>query len=139
MNKPLFFLVFAVLLSSCSSKKAPKDLSQLEGYWEIEKAVFAEGQEKMYGVNTTIEYFFLEKSKGYRKKVQPQLDGQYLTSDDAQNFLSSTLEDGRVILEYSNGDVQWQEELTYLDQNRLELVSEQKIKYVYKRYEPLDL
>ncbi len=139
MKKSLLILVVSALLSACNSSQAPKDLSQLEGYWEIEKAVFAEGEEKIYGVNTTIDYFFFEDPRGYRKKVQPQLDGQYLTSDDAQNFRCSILEDGSVVLEYSNGDLQWQEELTYLDQDRLELVSEQQIKYVYKRYEPLDL
>ena len=130
-------LIFTLL--ACSSKNKSIDLDKLSGYWEIEKVVFPNGQEKVYGLNTSIEYFWLEGEEGYRKKVQPQLDGQYLTSDDAQQFKMAQLQDAKFALEYDNGGLQWLEKLEELTANRLVLVSDQEVTYIYKRYIPLDL
>ena len=132
-------LLFLIILSACSSKNKTVDLNELTGYWEIEKVVFPDGQEKVYGLNTSIEYFLLDGQSGFRKKVQPQLDGQYLTSDDAQRFSISQLENQEHILVYVNEGLQWQEKLDELTADRLILISDQEVIYVYKRYIPLDL
>ena len=133
----LIFLLFT--LCACTSKERSVDLSQLSGYWEIEKVVFPNGQEKVYGLNTSIEYFLLQGYSGYRKKVQPQLDGQYLTSDDAQTFTILPLENQEYLLEYDNEGLKWQEKLKELTADRLVVISDQQVTYVYKRYIPLDL
>lgn len=137
MNPKLLF--FLIVLSACSSKNKTVDLNELTGYWEIEKVVFPDGQEKVYGLNTSIEYFLLDGERGFRKKVQPQLDGQYLTSDDAQRFTIRQLENEEFILEYANEGLQWQEKLGELTADRLIVISDQEVTYVYKRYIPLDL
>lgn len=131
-------LLFLALLS-CSSKEQIKDLNQLTGYWEIEKAVFPSGAEKIYKSNTTIDFFQFEENQGYRKKVQPLINGQYQTSDDAQRFQLIQLEDERMMLEYTNGGLNWQEQLIAVDSAQLILESEQNITYIYKRYQAISL
>lgn len=138
MKKCVLVLLFLGLLS-CSSKEQIKDLDQLTGYWEIEKAVFPSGAEKIYKSNTTIDFFHFDENQGYRKKVQPLLNGQYQTSDDAQKFQLIHLEDERMMLEYTNGGLNWQEQLMAVDSLQLILESEQNIRYIYKRYEAIAL
>lgn len=138
MNKNFLVLVFLGLLG-CSSREQIKELDQLTGYWEIEKAVFPDGTEKIYKSNTTIDFFHLEENKGYRKKVQPLLNGQYQTSDDAQQFQLIRVEDERIFLEYANGDLNWQEQLKAVDSVQLVLESTEKTTYIYKRYQALSL
>jgi hypothetical protein len=138
MKKCFLVLVFLGLMG-CSSKEQIKELDQLTGYWEIEKAVFPNGAEKIYKSNTTIDFFHFEENQGYRKKVQPLLNGQYQTSDDAQKFKLITLDDQGVYLEYSNGSLTWQEQLKAVDSVQLILESEQNITYFYKRYQAIAL
>ncbi len=47
MNKAYFFFLI-LLISSCRQKITQQDIEKLNGYWEIEKVVFANGKEKKY-------------------------------------------------------------------------------------------
>ena len=79
--KRILLLFFLVSVLSCQQKIKETDISNLNGYWEIEKVELPDGDKKEYKVNETIDFFKIEANKGFRKKVMPQLDGSYLTND----------------------------------------------------------
>lgn len=123
---------------SCETGPAPGDLDFLQGYWEIKKVEFPDGVEKTYAANTTIEYFQWDGSTGYRKKVQPTLEGRYLTSDDALP-MEINWQGDQLFLEFSGGDSQWQEQVLQLDTLKLTTRHSNGIVYSYGRHEPFSL
>ena len=85
MRNLISLLLFLSFLA-CSEKISVSDLNYINGYWEIEKVKFPDGESKEYVVNLTIDYFEYNNMKGFRKKVQPTFDGTYNTSSDAESF-----------------------------------------------------
>jgi len=133
--RPLLLLIL-FLLTACADKITSSELHHLNGYWEIEKVVFPEGQTKEYNLNTTIDFITLEQNKGYRKKVQPRLDGTYITSDDAATF-RLIIDNGSYKLHYSNDLSDWEEQILEISADKLTVVSEENIRYYYKRHRPI--
>lgn len=137
MQKSLLSLLLIFVLSSCSSRIEPADLTHLQGYWEISEVVFPDGYTKPYTVNTTVDYIHIEELQGYIKKMKPGLNGRYQTSNKAAPFSLIQKND------------QW--ELHFeTDQNAplilLELHPEKytvkdqgQVRYYYKRYEPINI
>ena len=132
----LVILLSGIILSSCAESVDEKDLQLLEGYWEIEEVIFPDGNRKTYGLNTTIDYFKYENRKGYRKKVQPRLNGSYMTSDDAVSF-SIVEKNGKFILVYENELSQWEELIRSLSNEKLILEGNEDVVYHYKRFEAI--
>ena len=130
-----FVLIF---LLGCNPKIQKEDLKHLNGYWEIAEVEFADGQTKEYGISTTIDYIELNVMSGFRKKVQPQLNGSYKTSDDAENF-KIIEKDEVLIIVYGEGRQQWEEEVITLNENLFSVRNQDGKIYRYKRYEPLNL
>lgn len=135
MSRILLFSAILVF-SACADKISTSELHHLNGYWEIQKVVFPQGDTKKYKLNTTIDFFFLEDDKGYRKKVQPRLDGTYITSDDAEYFSITHLNDS-FKLHYSNELSEWEEGIIEISDEKITIVSEENIRYYYKRYQPI--
>ena len=134
---PRILLLLAIFVfTACAEKINPSELHLLNGYWEIQKVVFPQGDTKEYNLNTTIDFFTLEDDKGYRKKVQPKLDGTYITSDDAE-FFSIIHLDGTFKLHYRNALSEWEEGIVEISDEKLTIVSEENIRYNYKRYQPI--
>lgn len=82
MRNISFFLFF--IFMGCTPKIVEEDLKNLNGYWEIEKVTFPNGETKDYSVSTTIDYIELKDGGGFRKKVQPRFNGTFETSNDAE-------------------------------------------------------
>ena len=120
----------------CSSRISKEDLSQLNGYWEIQKVVFPDGNTKDYKVNSTIDYIQWDAPKGFRKKMNPKFDGTYETSDDAEAFTISE-KNGNFNLDYKTELSEWSEKLKALDDNRFSVVNAEGLQYDYKRFEPI--
>lgn len=127
-----------LFLGACNPGPDTDDLRYLQGYWEIRKVDLSDGGEKTYAANTTIEYFDWNGRNGYRKKVQPTLDGKYLTSDDALP-MEIHWRDGRLYLGFSGGDTQWEEEVLELDSLSLTTRHSNGLLYTYGRYKPFSL
>lgn len=121
---------------SCGQQGEVADISLLNGYWTIEKVVFPDGSEKEYSLSPTIDYFELRDTSGFRKKVQPQLNGTYTTSNDAINF-SLKVSGEQYHMVYYNESESWEEQLAALDSLNMVLVSDGKITYHYARFQPL--
>ena len=130
--KRILLLIVLVSVLSCKQNISEADLSNLNGYWEIEKVELPDGDKKEYKVNETIDFFKIEANKGFRKKVMPQLDGTYLTNDIHEDVVV-VLKDGDASLQYKTTYASWNEEIIELTKDKLVVKNEQEIEYYYKR------
>ena len=130
--KRILLLIVLVSALPCKQKITEADLSNLNGYWEIEKVELPDGDMKEYKVNETIDFFKIEANKGFRKKVMPQLDGTYLTND-IQEDVVVVIKDGDASLQYKTTYASWKEEIIELTKDKLVVKNQQEIEYYYKR------
>ena len=131
MKKILFLIVLGSVLS-CKQKITDADISNLNGYWEIEKVELPDGNKKEYKVNETIDFFKIDGNKGFRKKVMPQLDGTYLTNDIQEDIVIA-VKDGDATIQYKTTYASWKEEIIELTKDKLVVKNEQDLEYHYKR------
>ena len=137
--KRLILWVVSFLLISCADQKVDReDLKYLNGYWEIQKVEFPNGQVKEYKANTMVDYILLEHGKGIRKKVQPRLDGNYIISEDEEPF-ELILVNQEYSMHYKNALSDWQEKLKALDSLSFITQNEEGIRYFYTRFQPISI
>ncbi len=136
--KYLLFCISLFLVLGCTNNVSDKDISLLNGYWEIAEVEFNDGQKKKYTVNPTIDYIEVKGLKGFKKKVHPKFNGSYDTSDDAEAF-TLIKKDGSFIFSYKNSLSQWEEKLVQLKEDTFSVTNQDKITYTYKRYKPLNI
>lgn len=136
--RQLAIILICIFLYSCGDKVTKEDLSFLDGYWEIKQVKFPNGDTRTYEINATVDYIEVTGTKGYRKKVQPLIDGSFETSDDAEYF-SITERDGAFIIVYENAMAVWEEEIKSISESELRLMNEEQITYIYKRFQPITL
>ncbi len=131
-------LIIALFLVSCSDNP-DKMLTHLNGYWEISKAEMNDGFEKDYNFNASIDYIMVNDSlKGFRKKLSPNFDGSFTTSQDAE-AIEVKIENDSLNLYYSTPYAKWKETVLEANETHLKIVNFKKDVYLYKRYVPLDL
>ena len=130
--KRILLLIVLVSVLSCKQKITEADLSNLNGYWEIEKVELPDGDKKEYKVNETIDFFKIDGNKGFRKKVMPQLDGTYLTNDIQEDIVIA-VKDGDATIQYKTTYASWKEEIIELTKDKLVVKNEQDLEYHYKR------
>jgi len=126
------------MLLGCTENVTEKNLPKLNGYWEIAKVVFPDGNTKDYSVNPLVDYVQLEGYQGFRKKVKPKFDGTYDTSNDAEPFRIVETK-GRFYMVYENTLDKWSEELLNLDDHSFSVVNEDGIRYDYRKFEPISV
>ena len=126
------------LLLGCAKKINKTDLSLLNGYWEIEKVTFPDGSSKDYKVNTSVDYIKYEAMSGYRKKVQPTLNGTFSATDDAK-FFTILEKNGTFEIYYKNGLSEWQEQLVTLSKDHFSVSGQDNLIYSYKKYHPINI
>lgn len=136
--KHLYLILILLTFTACKEKVDRDHIPDMNGYWEIEKVTFPDGTEKKYTVNTSIDYIEIKDQKGFRKKVQPKLNGTYDTSNDAEPF-SLTEKNGNFFLHYKNSQSEWEEKITGLSKNNFTLTDQGGISYHYNRFEPINL
>ncbi len=133
-----YIIVALAALVGCQNKVDKLDLPYLNGYWEIEKVTFPDGSKKEYPVNTSIDYIEVKDQAGFRKKVQPNFNGTYDTSNDAEMFTIYENE-GVFTLNYKTELSEWHEKIVSLSENAFTVIGEENIKYHYKKFEPINL
>lgn len=131
-----FAALFTVAIASCGGNPTAEDLTHLSGYWEIESVVFPNGETKEYPINTVIDYYSWDGTKGFLKKVQPEFSGRFLTNDDAIQLEIINREEMLVML-FSGENDTWEEELLALSSERMETRHQNGLTYRYKRFVPL--
>jgi hypothetical protein len=138
MKNTFRILLLSLFFVGCQQKIQPSDISKINGYWEIEKVVFDEGDDKEYGMNESFDYFKITNSKGIRKKVMPQLDGTFLVDSTYQD-VAVRFDKEKVFLDYATAYAKWSEELIAITDNELVLKNDQKKEYHYKKSGPINL
>jgi hypothetical protein len=138
MKNTFVILVLSLLFVSCKEKIKPADIVKLNGYWEIEKVVFDEGEVKDYGMNENFDYFQIKGTKGTRTKVMAQLDGTFLTTNTFEN-VSVRFTDKGTFLDYKTDYAKWSEELISVSDKEFVVKNEQQKEYHYKKAAPLNI
>ena len=137
MKHNLYVLLLVTTLISCTSKPKKEDFTKLNGYWEIEKVDFSDGNKKEYKVNEFIDFIAIKDNKGIRQKVAPQLDGSYLkgTLFDSIRIVDSA---DCCYLKTDSKFTKWEEKILSVSDDEFVLENEVNIIYHYKKFVPYD-
>lgn len=139
MKNTFKILFLSFLFISCQQKIKREDIFKINGYWEIEKVVFDQGEDKQYVVNESYDYFQIDKNnKGFRKKVMPQLNGTFMVND-SQEDVKVRFKDDKVFFDYKTPYAKWSEELIAISDKELVFENAEKKEYHYKKAEPLNI
>lgn len=139
MKKTALLLFVTVVLTACGQKISKEETQKLNGYWEIEKVLMADGSEKDYKINMMYDFFEISKDyKGFRKKVTPQLDGKFL-ADDTAEAVEITEKDDKIYLNYKTEYATWKEELKFISDEKMVILNQQNIEYHYKKAKAINL
>ena len=133
MKNLVTIVLFSFLLVSCKQQIQSTDIPKINGYWEIEKVVFDQGENKEYSANQNYDYFQIDKNnQGIRKKVAPQLDGTFLV-DDSFEKVRIRFQDDKAFLDYVTPYMKYTEEIIALTADELVVLNAQKTEYHYKK------
>ena len=138
MKRHFLLFMTTLFLTSCSQTITNEDITKINGYWEIEKVVLADGSKKEYLVNEAIDYFEIIANKGFRKKVVPQLDGTYLINNQFENI--EIIEDKKKFyILYNTKYTKFREQIIELKDSILVLKTKQNAVYHYKKPIPFSV
>jgi hypothetical protein len=133
MKNLVTIVLFSFFLVGCKQQIQSTDIPKINGYWEIEKVVFDEGEDKEYSANQNYDYFQINKNnQGIRKKVAPQLDGTFLV-DDSFEKVSIRFQEDKAYLDYATPYMKYTEEIIALSAEELVVLNAQKKEYHYKK------
>ena len=136
--KKLIALLLITTMLSCS-KNPESNIEHLQGYWEIDEVMLPDGSKRDYNYNETIDFFNITDSlTGFRKKLKPNFDGTFSTSDDAES-ITLVIENDSLNIYYKTQFSEWKETVLEATETQLIIQNQEQLRYIYKRYEPLDL
>ena len=119
MKRLIIFLLITINVSC--SKNPETFIEHINGYWEIESVVLANGTERNYSYNETIDFFSINDSlKGFRKKLKPNLEGKFITSKDSE-ILELVVENDSLNTYYSTPFATWKETILFADSMNLKI------------------
>lgn len=132
-------LYFALTLVIACGKNPENFIPHLNGYWEIDEVTLADGSKRDYTYNDTVDFLNItDNLTGFRKKLKPGFDGKYTTSDDAES-LELKIENKQLYIYYKTPYASWKETVLNATDDQLLIVNDQNIKYLYKRFEPINI
>jgi len=137
MKHFLFIFSFFIYLG-CTTKVSQEDISNLNGYWEIEQVTFPNGNTKEFAVNPTVDYIELDGLKGFRKKMQPKFDGSFTTSNDAELFQIQE-RGGQFEFHYKNEMSEWKEVIKSISKDKFSVINQDTLTYTYKRFQSINI
>jgi len=136
--KALSYIVIFILLSSCT-KNPESFIEHLNGYWEIEKVVLPNGNTRSYTINETIDYIeTTDRLTGFRKKLKPNFNGSYITSNNEEHF-TLTIKKDSLHIYYKTPFANWKETILFANESQLKVINQNKAVFLYKRFTPLNL
>ena len=130
--KRILLLIVLLSVLSCKQEITEADISNLNGYWEIEKVILPDGEDKKYAASETYDYFEVKADKGFRKKGMQQFDGTFLTNDTSESF-TIEFNDGKCFINYKTDFAKWKEEILVLTKESLVVKNKNDLEYHYKR------
>ncbi|MAT90490.1 MAG: hypothetical protein CMC35_07335 [Flavobacteriaceae bacterium] len=133
MTHKLLYCLFCVLLVSCGSEDPETMIPYLEGYWEIKEVTLDDGSVKEFRVNTTIDYIEVTDREGFRKKLQPNLDGSFRTSNLVEYFKITVSEDS-LQMHYATPYDEWTETVIHAEDSLIQVLNHDGKMYTYKKF-----
>ena len=134
--KNIVFL-FLCILMSCKPN-ASHYVDFIEGYWEIERVTKNGRIIKEFKISTGIDYFKIYDNKtGFRKKLKPNFQGTFETSEDQLNF-NLKLDNNTLLLVYNDNGTSYSEKIVLASATALVITNTEELEYHYKPYEPLN-
>lgn len=131
-------IIICILLSGCA-KNPESFIEHLNGYWEIENVVLANGDKRNYTFNETIDFFSIKENvTGYRKKLKPNYIGSFESSNNAEKFVLK-IENDSLHIYYETPFATWRETILFANQTQLKVINQNKVVFLYKRFIPLNL
>lgn len=127
-----------LVFSGCGGAVDQTDIAKINGYWEIEKVVMPDGEDKDFGMNMTFDYFEIKGNKGFRKKGAPRFDGKFETNDILED-IEITTADNKTMINYSTPYATWSEQLVSISDDKMVVINAEKKEYHYKRTGPINL
>lgn len=131
----LLFSIFAII--ACTSNDPQEKLKNLNGYWQIEKVEIENDSVVEYSLSQYIDYIEINGSVGFRKKLQPKIDGGFIKASNDSEKITAKIEDEDLILYYSTPFDEWQEEVVKATEEELVILNRDNKKYYYQKYKPL--
>ena len=135
MKNAIFGLLLGMILLSCNTNSSREKVDNLNGYWEITKAELPEGITKEFKYSEIVDFIEVDSLKGFRKKVRPQIDGSFVTSNNEETF-EVKLENDSINLYYSTPYANWKETVISSEEDELVVINPKGIIYTYKRFTP---
>ena len=129
MKKGILLLSLVVLSACQNSSKL--ELNQLNGYWEID---FVQQENETFQnkqSNPLYDFYSMKDGKGIYKKVAPQLDGSFLTSESSVPFEIKE-DNGTFKIQFNSPWNMWEKTIKQLDSHKLVLFHQDR-SFFYKR------
>jgi len=120
----------------CSESKEPQ-IVHLNGYWEISSVELEDGTLKDFNISTTVDFIEIKDTVGMRKKVNPQLDGTFITNDDFETIQIS-MENDSLRLQYRTEFDTWKETVLSTTDSTFSILNKDFKIYHYKRFKPFN-
>lgn len=133
----LTLLLLIVIMCSCAKQDPNEQIQFLDGYWSIEKVVLEDGTTKDFSLSTTVDFIEVNEKSGIRKKVQPKLDGTFLTSNKAETF-EIKIEGDSLQLYYTTPFDTWKETVLKAKDSSLVVLNRDGKTYFYKKFVKFD-
>jgi len=139
LKKIVFHLFILFFVLSCSQKeKLSLNINDINGYWEIVQAQNPYGKNVIYKVNTQVDYFEIKDTLGFRKKLKPDLNGNYTTSKAVERF-SWQNRDDTLRLNYKTPLDEWEVDVLRLNDSLMLIKNKNDFLYTYKKFEGFNL
>jgi hypothetical protein len=127
-----------LFLQSCQEEPQDIDMQNLNGYWEIVQAQNPYGKNVIYKINTQVDYFEVKDSMGFRKKMKPDLNGNYKTSKAIDRF-TWRKENDTIRLNYKTPYDKRTVDLLRLNDSLMLIKNKNDFLYTYKRFEAINI
>ncbi len=135
----IIILIALIVLFNCTTKNPKILIPHINGYWQIEEVTLSEGIKKEYNFSEMIDYIEVSDSmRGFRKKMKPNLFGTFETSDSMETF-QLKIENDSLNVYYKTPYAEWKETILRANEKEMLVINANKVMYLYKHYEPLDL
>jgi hypothetical protein len=112
--------------------------TKLGGYWVIEKVEMPDGSERQFQMSTTIDFIEVTGDSGVRKKVQPKLDGSFITSESAERF-KLKIENDSLNVYYNTPYDSWKESILKARDSLLVVRNKDGKIYTYAKFKGFSL
>ncbi len=134
LNYKVIIITVLVVFVGCNTPVKQEDLQKINGYWEIELVESATKKIKKYGLNTTIDYFNVDKNgNGFRIKTKPDFSGKYKTNK-VKDTLHIVFKNKQFVLQTRTPYDSWEETIIKLTDDKLILKNDRGILFHYKKH-----